>query len=88
MATTKKPAGLKATLNPGSVTREELTQITKALTALAKEVKNLKDQLAKAKSSPVKNNGDLEKRIRTWAETDIGSPSKASLLSILDSKKI
>ena len=62
MATTKKPAGLKATAKSGSVSREELTQLTKALTALAKEVKTLKTQLAEAKSSPSGSSEDLEQR--------------------------
>ncbi len=87
MATTKKPAGLKATSKSGSVSREELTQITKALTALAKEVKSLKAQLAETKSSPVGSSKDLEKRIRLWASNQEGG-DKEKLLRILDSKKI
>ena len=76
MATTKKPAGLKATSKPGSVSREELTQITKALTALAKEVKSLKSQLSEAKlqnaaqtptSPTAKVEGELHTRLMKYA---------------------
>ena len=85
MATTKKPAGLKATSKPGPVTREELTQITKALTALAKEVKSLKEQLGESKKSSPAPAGDLGKRLRIWAENGC---YPAQLLEILDSRKI
>lgn len=87
MATTKKPAAPKATSKPGAVTREELTQVTKALTALAKEVKSLKAQLEESKKSSPASTGDLEKRLRAWASDELGG-DKEKLLKILDSGKI
>ena len=87
MATTKKPAAPKATSKSGAVTREELTQITKALTALAKEVKSLKAQLDEAKKSQPASSGDLEKRLRVWCSKQPGG-DKERLLRILDSGKI
>ena len=87
MSTAKKPAALKATSKSGAVTREELTQITKALTALTKEVKSLKAQLEESKKSSPAPTGDLEKRLRAWASDELGG-DKEKLLRILDSGKI
>ena len=81
--TTKTTKSSKAT--PAPVTREELTQITNALTALAREVKTLKEQLSKAESSVPEDASDLKRRIRIWAEKGCNSQQ---LSWILDSPKV
>ena len=87
MATTKKTAPKTVKANaPAPVTREELTQITKALTTLAKEVKSLKSQLAEAKATPAGSADDLKRRLEYWS-TKFGCDSQ-KLLSVLKSRKI
>ena len=88
MATARKTTSKTTKTNaPAPVTREELTQITKALTGLAKEVKSLKAQLAEAKGTPAGSNENLVRKLKLWASRS-GGPDKEALVRCLDSKKI
>ena len=87
MATARKTTS-KTPAKAAPVTREELTQITKALTALTKEVNSLKAQLADAKNAPASSDEDLKERLRKWAKRQSTATGMRTLLEALDSKNI